>query len=165
MKRNLKQKIASALIVSMMAGLTVSPAWGAENKPTWIFEDGVWHLYDKDGDLVKDGVKRQGGKWWAFDADGAMLTDQLYFYNGEIQDDDYGAGDQVNSYIYPDGHMAENTWVALTEDGSYYTYDSGKICWYYFEGGGESGPGIMKRNEVGKTTNKGQDEDQMFAWG
>lgn len=165
MKRNLKQKIASALIVSMMAGLTVSPAWGAENKPTWIFEDGVWHLYDKDGDLVKDGVKRQGGKWWAFDADGAMLTDQLYFYNGEIQDDDYGAGDQVNSYIYPDGHMAENTWVALTEDGSYYTYDSGEICWYYFEGGGESGPGIMKRNEVGETTNKGQDEDQMFAWG
>lgn len=109
MKRNLKQKIASALIVSMMAGLTVSPAWGAENKPTWIFEAGVWHLYDEDGDLVKDGVKRQGGKWWAFAADGAMLTDQLYFYNGEIQDDDYGAGDQVNSYIYPDGHMAENT--------------------------------------------------------
>ena len=165
MKRNLKQKIASALIVSMMAGLTVSPAWGAENKPTWIFEDGVWHLYDKDGDLVKDGVKRHGRKWWAFGADGAMLTDQLYFYNGEIQEDDYGAGDQVNSYIYPDGHMAENTWVALTEDGSYYTYDSGEICWYYFEGGGESGPGIMKRNEVGETTNKGQDEDQMFAWG
>lgn len=165
MKRNLKQKIASALIVSMMAGLTVSPAWGAENKPTWIFEGGVWHLYDEDGDLVKDGVKRQGGKWWAFNAYGAMLTDQLYFYNGEIQDDDYGAGDQVNSYIYPDGHMAENTWVALTEDGSYYTYDSGEICWYYFEGGGESGPGIMKRNEVGETTNKGQDEDQMFAWG
>ena len=165
MKRNLKQKIASALIVSMMAGLTVSPAWGAENKPTWIFEDGVWHLYDEDGDLVKDGVKRQDEKWWAFDAYGAMLTDQLYFYNGEIQDDDYGAGDQVNSYIYPDGHMAENTWVALTEDGSYYTYDSGEICWYYFEGGGESGPGIMKRNEVGETTNKGQDEDQMFAWG
>ena len=110
-------------------------------------------------------MKRQDEKWWAFDAYGAMLTDQLYFYNGEIQDDDYGAGDQVNSYIYPDGHMAENTWVALTEDGSYYTYDSGEICWYYFEGGGESGPGIMKRNEVGETTNKGQDEDQMFAWG
>ena len=112
MKRNLKQKVASALIVSMMAGLTVSPAWGAENKPTWIFEDGVWHLYDKDGDLVRDGVKRQGGKWWAFDADGAMLTDQLYYCTkvADILDEDesYGDEDLVNSYIYPDGHMAEN---------------------------------------------------------
>lgn len=168
MKRNLKQKVASALIVSMMAGLTVSPAWGAENKPTWIFEDGVWHLYDKDGDLVRDGVKRQGGKWWAFDADGAMLTDQLYYCTkvADILDEDesYGDEDLVNSYIYPDGHMAENTWVALTESGQYYTYDSGDIFWYYFEGGGEDSPGSMKRNVVGETTNKGQDEDQMFAW-
>ena len=52
MKRNLKQKIASALIVSMMAGLTVSPAWGAESRPAGNFEGGVWHVYSEDGDLV-----------------------------------------------------------------------------------------------------------------
>ncbi len=168
MKRNLKQKIASALIVSMMAGLTVSPAWGAENKPTWIFEDGVWHLYDKDGDLVKDGVKRQGGKWWAFDEEGAMLTDQLYFCRKFIGNDtDSGEENQPNSYIFPDGHMAKENWVALTgegEDARLYVYDedakADDINWYYFENvdDDEEYPGRMITNAVDAVN------DGTFAW-
>ena len=163
MKRNLKQKIASALIVSMMAGLTVSPAWGAEHELTWSFEDGKWYLYE-DGDLVKDRAKRQGGKWYAFDAEGAMLSDQLYFFNENIEEEEEGEEILYNSYISPGGQMVEDKWVALTEDGQYYTYDSGDIYWYYFAGGGKAAPGIMKRNIVDGTAKSGQDKGQTFAW-
>ena len=61
--------LSAAALLAMGASMT-SFAAGWEKD-----DEGIWHYYDSDGDMVEDDWAKDGSNWYYLDEDGNMLTD------------------------------------------------------------------------------------------
>lgn len=181
--RKLRQYLASALIVTMIASTASVTAW-AENEPeeqkhAWYLEDGEWHYYDRNGVMFMAREKGINDKWYGFDKDGRMYSDELFSSWSIIGDEDENGESMEKRYAFPDGRLAQaNTWLRLNDDdGSLHEHggNEGDDCpagWYFFKGDGEnSGDGYPERGlmvhgkkmEVNKNFYRFHDEGRMYS--
>lgn len=134
----LKRRLSIVLAAAMIAANITSVAMADTASPTgWQLEEDGWHFYRfSDGKEMKNREKFAGGKWYSFNENGVMYSDQLIDAN---TDDLTAEGSTVTGirYAFPDGHLAERSWVLLNADGTkhYHSTDKDGICsgyWYYF---------------------------------
>ena len=86
--------LSAAALLAVGASMTSFAGWEKD-------EDGIWHYYDSDDEMVTDEWRKDGSKWFYLDEDGNMLTDSWV-------DDEY--------YVGSDGAMLKNQWVKTTAD-------------------------------------------------
>ena len=134
--------LSAAALLALGASMT-SFAAGWEKD-----EDGTWHYYDSDDELVTDEWKKDGGKWFYLDEDGDMLT------NGWV-DDDY--------YVGEDGAMLVNQWVKTYEDEDQDDPDEDGEHWYYFGSKGKKVTDDDKKIN-GKTYYFDEDGKMYSGW-
>lgn len=140
--RKWKKLLAAALSVTLLTSLMAAPSYAEETqKKGWVLEDDGWHFYKmSDGKMVKGKEKYVQGKFYAFDDDGVMYEDNLFTAPESVVDQNNP--DRPNRYAFPDGHLAESTWVKLNKDERLYTADDAEnneaIYWYYFGKGDSS---------------------------
>ena len=80
--------LSAAALLAVGASMTSFAGWEKD-------EDGIWHYYDSDDEMVEDEWRKDGSKWFYLDEDGNMATDTWV-------DDDY--------YVGADGAMVKNDW-------------------------------------------------------
>ncbi|WP_051689078.1 leucine-rich repeat protein [Butyrivibrio sp. AE2032] len=93
----------------------------------WHFMDYCWFYFDASG-IMQTGWLRQNNKWYYLDQSGRMLSDSIWWIDG-------------NGYCFSEaGEMATNGWIQLYNRW-YYCSSSGKFLigwnriggrWYYF---------------------------------
>ncbi|WP_194611428.1 N-acetylmuramoyl-L-alanine amidase family protein [Clostridium vitabionis] len=135
--------LSAAALLAMGASMT-SFAAGWEKD-----DEGIWHYYDADGDMVTSDWAKDGSNFYYLDDDGNMLTDAWV-------DDDY--------YVGSDGAMLKNQWVktlADDEDNSD-PEDSGEH-WYYFGSKGKKVTDDDKKIN-GKTYYFDADGKMLHGW-
>ena len=103
--------LSAAALLALGASMT-SFAAGWEKD-----DEGIWHYYDADGDMVEGEWKKDGGKWFYLDDEGDMLTSSWV-------DDEY--------YVGEDGAMIVNGWVKTFADDDQDDPDEDGEHWYYF---------------------------------
>ncbi len=91
-KTRLVALLSAAALLSLGASMT-SLAAGWEKD-----DDGTWHYYDKDDDLVTSEWRKDGSSWFYLDDDGNMLTMSWV--------DD-------NSYVNERGVRLVNSWIKV----------------------------------------------------
>ena len=135
--------LSAAALLAMGASMT-SFAAGWEKD-----DEGIWHYYDADGDMVTSDWAKDGSNFYYLDDDGNMLTDAWV-------DDDY--------YVGSDGAMLKNQWVKTLEDDEDEDdpEDSGEH-WYYF---GAKGKKVTSDNKKinGKTYYFDDDGRMYYGW-
>jgi glucan-binding YG repeat protein len=136
--------LSAAALLAMGASMT-SFAAGWEKD-----DEGIWHYYDADGEMVTDDWAKDGANFYYLDEDGNMLTDAWV-------DDDY--------YVGSDGAMLKNQWVktlADDEDDNNDPEDAGEH-WYYF---GAKGKKVTSDNKKinGKTYYFDTDGKMQYGW-
>jgi glucan-binding YG repeat protein len=136
--------LSAAALLAMGASMT-SFAAGWEKD-----DEGIWHYYDADGEMVTDDWAKDGSNYYYLDEDGNMLTDSWV-------DDDY--------YVGSDGAMLKNQWVKTygdDEDDNNDPDDSGEH-WYYF---GAKGKKVTSDNKKinGKTYYFDDDGRMYYGW-
>ncbi len=142
--RSVKQYLASALIVSMIASAVplTAVAEEAENPiRQWVLnEDGDWNFYNGKGKLVTSQDRVVGHKWYSFDENGRMFENELFTSPENIpEESEDGTGAAPDRFAYPDGHLAKKgEWLFINDDdGSLHSHDSscfGNGCgasWYF----------------------------------
>lgn len=143
MKKGLKQKIATVLIVAMTAGMTAGPAW-ADETPTrkWVQDGGFWYYYDDQGEMVKNREKYINKKWYGFNEEGVMYSNELFVPRDQRMDSimEVEEGEELEPdrlYAFPAGNLVANGWVKLNGEGKLYTNDDvgDPAYWYYFKDG------------------------------
>ena len=85
--------LSAAALLAVGASMTSFAGWEKD-------EDGIWHYYDSDDEMVTDEWRKDGSKWFYLDEDGNMLTDAWV-------DDEY--------YVGADGAMIKNDWIKTTK--------------------------------------------------
>ena len=105
--------LSAAALLAVGASMTSFAGWEKD-------EDGIWHYYDSDDEMVTDEWRKDGSKWFYLDEDGNMLTDAWV-------DDEY--------YVGADGAMIKNDWIKTDEDVSDPEDDGDN--WYYFGSNGK----------------------------
>ena len=103
--------LSAAALLALGASMT-SFAAGWEKD-----DEGIWHYYDADGDMVEGEWKKDGGKWFYLDDEGDMLTSSWV-------DDEY--------YVGEDGAMVVNGWVYTVADEDQDDPAEDGEHWYYF---------------------------------
>ncbi|MGN0988410.1 MAG: glucan-binding protein, partial [Otoolea sp.] len=134
--------LSAAALLALGASMT-SFAAGWEKD-----EEGIWHYYDSDDEMVTDEWKKDAGKWFYLDENGDMLTNDWV-------DDDY--------YVGEDGAMIVNGWVkAMDDEDDDDPEDSGEH-WYYFGSKGKKVTDCDKKIN-GKTYFFNEDGEMQYGW-
>ena len=107
--------LSAAALLAVGASMTSFAGWEKD-------EDGIWHYYDSDDEMVTGEWRKDGSKWFYLDDDGNMLTDSWV-------DDEY--------YVGEDGAMLKNTWIKTTADEDIDDPESDGDSWYYFDSKGK----------------------------
>ena len=107
--------LSAAALLAVGASMTSFAGWEKD-------EDGIWHYYDSDDEMVEDEWRKDGSKWFYLDEDGNMATDTWV-------DDEY--------YVGSDGAMLKNAWIKTTPDDDVSDPDDDGDHWYYFDNKGK----------------------------
>ena len=107
--------LSAAALLAVGASMTSFAGWEKD-------EDGIWHYYDSDDEMVTDEWRKDGSKWFYLDEDGNMLTDSWV-------DDEY--------YVGSDGAMLKNAWIKTTPDEDIADPEDDGDAWYYFDSKGK----------------------------
>jgi glucan-binding YG repeat protein len=134
--------LSAAALLAMGASMT-SFAAGWEKD-----DEGIYHYYDADGEMVTGEWKKDEGKWFYLDDDGNMLT------NGWV-DDEYYVGDN--------GAMLVNQWKKTYSDEDQDDPDEDGEHWYYF---GSKGKKVVDdtRKINGRTYLFNEDGEMQYGW-
>mgnify|MGYP000814723858 FL=1 len=110
-------------------------------------EDGIWHYYDSDDQMVEGEWRKDGSKWFYLDEDGNMATDTWV-------DDDY--------YVGEDGAMVKNDWRKTFGEDEEDDPDQDEH-WYYF---GSNGKKVTDQDKKinGKTYYFDEDGKMYSGW-
>ena len=120
--------LSAAALLAVGASMTSFAGWEKD-------EDGIWHYYDSDDEMVTDEWRKDGSKWFYLDEDGNMLTDSWV-------DDEY--------YVGSDGAMLKNQWVKTTADEDVSDPEDDGDHWYYFGSNGKMYRDADKKKVNGK---------------
>ena len=133
--------LSAAALLAVGASMTSFAGWEKD-------EDGIWHYYDSDDEMVEDEWRKDGSKWFYLDEDGNMLTDSWV-------DDEY--------YVGSDGAMLKNQWVKTTADEDISDPDEDGDHWYYFDSKGKK---VVDDNKKinGKTYYFNEDGEMLDGW-
>ena len=134
--------LSAAALLALGASMT-SFAAGWEKD-----DEGIWHYYDSDDEMVTDEWKKDAGKWFYLDEDGDMLTNDWV-------DDDY--------YVGEDGAMIVNGWVKAMDDEDEDDPEDGGEHWYYFGTKGKKVTDCDKKIN-GKTYFFNEDGEMEYGW-
>ena len=133
--------LSAAALLAVGASMTSFAGWEKD-------EDGIWHYYDSDDEMVEDEWRKDGSKWFYLDEDGNMLTDSWV-------DDEY--------YVGSDGAMLKNAWIKTTPDEDISDPDEDGDHWYYFDSKGKK---VVDDNKKinGKTYYFNEDGEMLDGW-
>ena len=134
--------LSAAALLAMGASMT-SFAAGWERD-----DDGTWHYYDRDDEMVYDEWQKDGSNWYYLDEDGNMLLDSWV-------DDEY--------YVGEDGAMLVNEWKKTYADEDMDDPDEDGEHWYYF---GSKGKKVVDdtRKINGRTYLFDEDGEMQYGW-
>ena len=134
--------LSAAALLAMGASMT-SFAAGWERD-----DDGTWHYYDRDDEMVYDEWAKDGSNWYYLDEDGNMLIDSWV-------DDEY--------YVGEDGAMLVNEWKKTYADEDMDDPDEDGEHWYYF---GSKGKKVVDdtRKINGRTYLFDEDGEMQYGW-
>ena len=134
--------LSAAALLAMGASMT-SFAAGWERD-----DDGTWHYYDRDDEMVYDEWAKDGSNWYYLDEDGNMLIDSWV-------DDEY--------YVGEDGAMLVNEWKKTYADEDMDDPDEDGEHWYYF---GSKGKKVVDdtRKINGRTYLFDEDGQMQYGW-
>ena len=133
--------LSAAALLAVGASMTSFAGWEKD-------EDGIWHYYDSDDNMVEDEWRKDGSKWFYLDEDGNMLTDSWV-------DDEY--------YVGSDGAMLKNAWIKTTADEDVTDPDEDGDHWYYFDSKGKKVTDDDKKIN-GKTYYFNEDGEMLDGW-
>ena len=133
--------LSAAALLAVGASMTSFAGWEKD-------EDGIWHYYDSDDEMVTGEWKKDGGKWFYLDEDGDMAVDQWI-------DDEYYVGD--------DGAMLTNAWKYTMSDDDQDDPDEDGENWYYFNNKGKKVADETKKIN-GKTYLFDSDGKMEYGW-
>ena len=133
--------LSAAALLAVGASMTSFAGWEKD-------EDGIWHYYDSDDEMVTDEWRKDGSKWFYLDEDGNMLTDAWV-------DDEY--------YVGADGAMVKNDWVKTTADEDVSDPEDDGDNWYYFGSNGKKVEDDSKKIN-GKTYYFNEDGEMRYGW-
>ena len=133
--------LSAAALLAVGASMTSFAGWEKD-------EDGIWHYYDSDDEMVEDEWRKDGSKWFYLDEDGNMLTDSWV-------DDEY--------YVGSDGAMLKNAWIKTTADEDVTDPDEDGDHWYYFDSKGKKVTDDDKKIN-GKTYYFNEDGEMLDGW-
>ena len=132
--------LSAAALLAVGASMTSFAGWEKD-------EDGIWHYYDSDDEMVEDEWAKDGSKWFYLDEDGNMLTDSWV-------DDEY--------YVGSDGAMLKNTWIKTFGEDEEDDPDQDEH-WYYFGSNGKKVTDTDKKIN-GKTYYFNEDGKMYSGW-
>ena len=134
--------LSAAALLAMGASMT-SFAAGWERD-----DDGTWHYYDSEDEMVYDEWAKDGSNWYYLDEDGNMLIDSWV-------DDEY--------YVGEDGAMLVNEWKKTYADEDMDDPDEDGEHWYYF---GSKGKKVVDdtRKINGRTYLFDEDGQMQYGW-
>ncbi len=132
--------LSAAALLAVGASMTSFAGWEKD-------EDGIWHYYDKDDEMVEGEWRKDGSKWFYLDEDGNMATDTWV-------DDDY--------YVGEDGAMVKNDWRKTFAEDEEDDPDQDEH-WYYF---GSNGKKVTDQDKKinGKTYFFDEDGKMFSGW-
>ena len=133
--------LSAAALLAVGASMTSFAGWEKD-------EDGIWHYYDSDDEMVTDEWRKDGSKWFYLDEDGNMLTDSWV-------DDEY--------YVGADGAMIKNDWIKTTTDDDIDDPEDDGDHWYYFGSNGKKEADDSKKIN-GKTYYFNEDGEMIYGW-
>ena len=133
--------LSAAALLAVGASMTSFAGWEKD-------EDGIWHYYDSDDEMVTDEWRKDGSKWFYLDEDGNMLTEAWV-------DDEY--------YVGADGAMVKNDWVKTTADEDVSDPEDDGDNWYYFGSNGKKVEDDSKKIN-GKTYYFNEDGEMRYGW-
>ena len=133
--------LSAAALLAVGASMTSFAGWEKD-------EDGIWHYYDSDDEMVEDEWRKDGSKWFYLDEDGNMATDTWV-------DDEY--------YVGEDGAMLKNAWIKTTADEDVSDPDDDGDHWYYFDTKGKKVTSDDKKIN-GKTYYFDEDGEMLYGW-
>ena len=133
--------LSAAALLAVGASMTSFAGWEKD-------EDGIWHYYDSDDEMVEDEWRKDGSEWFYLDEDGNMLTDSWV-------DDEY--------YVNEKGIMLKNAWVKTTADEDVSDPDDDGDHWYYFDNKGKKVTDEDKKIN-GKTYYFNEDGEMLYGW-
>ena len=133
--------LSAAALLAVGASMTSFAGWEKD-------EDGIWHYYDSDDEMVEDEWRKDGSKWFYLDEDGNMATDTWV-------DDEY--------YVGEDGAMLKNAWIKTTADEDVSDPDDDGDHWYYFDTKGKKVTSDDKKIN-GKTYYFNEDGEMLYGW-
>ena len=132
--------LSAAALLAVGASMTSFAGWEKD-------EDGIWHYYDSDDQMVEGEWRKDGSKWFYLDEDGNMATDTWV-------DDDY--------YVGADGAMVKNDWRKTFGEDEEDDPDQDEH-WYYF---GSNGKKVTDQDKKinGKTYYFDEDGKMYSGW-
>ena len=133
--------LSAAALLAVGASMTSFAGWEKD-------EDGIWHYYDSDDEMVEDEWRKDGSEWFYLDEDGNMLTDSWV-------DDEY--------YVNEKGIMLKNAWVKTTADEDVSDPEDDGDHWYYFDSKGKKVTSEDKKIN-GKTYYFNEDGEMLYGW-
>ena len=133
--------LSAAALLAVGASMTSFAGWEKD-------EDGIWHYYDSDDEMVADEWRKDGSKWFYLDEDGNMLTDSWV-------DDEY--------YVGADGAMVKNDWVKTTTEDDIDDPEDDGDHWYYFGSNGKKVEDDSKKIN-GRTYYFNEDGEMRYGW-
>ncbi len=133
--------LSAAALLAVGASMTSFAGWEKD-------EDGIWHYYDSDDEMVADEWRKDGSKWFYLDEDGNMLTDSWV-------DDEY--------YVGADGAMVKNNWVKTTTEDDIDDPEDDGDHWYYFGSNGKKVEDDSKKIN-GRTYYFNEDGEMRYGW-
>lgn len=141
-KTRLVALLSAAALLSLGASMT-SLAAGWEKD-----DDGTWHYYDKDGDLVTSEWRKDGSSWFYLDDDGNMLTMSWV--------DD-------NSYVNERGVRLVNSWIKVPPSDESGDPGEDEDRWYFFNSKGVKLTDTSKKIN-GKTYYFNEEGQMEYGW-
>ncbi len=132
--------LSATALLAVGASMTSFAGWEKD-------EDGIWHYYDSDDEMVTDEWRKDGSKWFYLDEDGNMATDAWV-------DDEY--------YVGADGAMVKNDWRKTFAEDEEDDPDQDEH-WYYF---GSNGKKVTDQDKKinGKTYYFDEDGKMYSGW-
>ena len=133
--------LSAAALLAVGASMTSFAGWEKD-------EDGIWHYYDSDDQMVEGEWRKDGSKWFYLDEDGNMATDTWV-------DDDY--------YVGEDGAMVKNDWRKTFGEDEEDDPDQDEH-WYYFGSNGKMYKDAAKKKVNGKYYFFNAHGQMLYEW-